>query len=604
MLRVDRVWLQLLVATLAGCAGVRDVDRTQRLRGRTLAQDELQGRDLRGADLTGVELWGMRLAGADLRGASLRGAAFHNVDFTGAVLRHADLTDAAFDGWAKPFVGEAPIGSSDKLVLDRADLRGAQVRHVKRFEVSSAEGARLSGLDLSQLSLNGAAFAGVDLTGATLHGASCVRCDLAGAKLDGADLSGAALAYARLVEATLGGSELRGADLRMADLRGTDLRSARLAGAKLAHAGYDATTRLPADFDAAAHGMQKLNAGAPLCPPEGVRIVATYDSPPCAPVTSLLVAGDLLLLGGEECVATADRRDPRKLRWLHHQETLDRVVSLVIEGHTLIAGSGTRFTHKASEFTSGGVDVFDLDFKDDRLQPWMRLDLEQPARLLGAHGATLALATAEAVLLANLADAEATPESLREIGRHSGGVQLVASGDGHSFYVPDQHWYEDLEAPLVHLDLTGAEPRLSLLAFDALAPAAGPIDEHTVFANLERRAVPLDLRDPSAPKRWPEMPWEGSSGAWLAGRIYTGGAGLQSFDPASGEWNTEAGYESDLCGILGQALEACSLEPDPWANLEWRVGTLATDDHYLYLWAHVEREYDSGKLFVLEPCGD
>lgn len=78
--------------------------------------------------------------------------------------------------------------------------------------------------------------------------ATLERADLRGANLGGANLRGLSLRAASLQGACLGGAELR-----HADLRGADLTDAGIEGAV-----FDATTRWPEGFDAAAHGARRV----------------------------------------------------------------------------------------------------------------------------------------------------------------------------------------------------------------------------------------------------------------------------------------------------------------------------------------------------------
>lgn len=155
--------------------------------------------------------------------------------------------------------------ASQRVALVGMDLRGC---HLMGIDLSykglpcNLNGARLSGVNLTDACLDGADLRGADLTDATLDGVSlvnadlrgatltrahCVTTNLTGAKLDHADLSEAQLGSATLTDVSLVGAHidwahmptalagvnLSGLDLTCADLAERDLSRAVLVGASL-----------------------------------------------------------------------------------------------------------------------------------------------------------------------------------------------------------------------------------------------------------------------------------------------------------------------------------------------------------------------------------
>ncbi|XXX81336.1 DUF2169 domain-containing protein [Sorangium sp. So ce134] len=115
----------------------------------------------------------------------------------------------------------------------------------------SFAGARLAGLDLSELDLRGLVFTRADLTGARLREARLDGADLTRARLDRADLTRASLARAVAVEASLYGADLTGADLTAVNLSEAGLRGAALAGARLDEADLTGATLAQANLERA-----------------------------------------------------------------------------------------------------------------------------------------------------------------------------------------------------------------------------------------------------------------------------------------------------------------------------------------------------------------
>lgn len=177
----------------------------------------VQTPDFRGRDLAGSEVQEADFKCADLRDATLAGAELIRGD-----LRGADLTGADLQG---------------------ADLRHADLRHVTALGADMAE-ARLTSADLREADLRDVTFRCPDCPAERVH-ASFWWVNLQGADLRGADF---------------GRSDLGLANLQQADLRGANLSQVLRLGtppdhALLRAAIYDASTKLPPNFDPASRGM-------------------------------------------------------------------------------------------------------------------------------------------------------------------------------------------------------------------------------------------------------------------------------------------------------------------------------------------------------------
>jgi uncharacterized protein YjbI with pentapeptide repeats len=154
------------------------------------------------------------------------------LDFSGAVLRGADLRGAHFQGaWLK---GASLQGAwLEGAHLEGADLRGARL-----------ERARLFGAQLDRANLNQAHLDGADLNEAHLDGAV-----LREAHLEGADFRRTHLNGAVLNEAHLDGADLTGARLERASLLGARGLSQSLIDGALGDAG----TQLPSGLARPSH---------------------------------------------------------------------------------------------------------------------------------------------------------------------------------------------------------------------------------------------------------------------------------------------------------------------------------------------------------------
>jgi uncharacterized protein YjbI with pentapeptide repeats len=129
------------------------------------------GPNLAGRHLTSSDLskYSSGLQCANLTGADLSGLSLAQVDFTGAVMRdanlqHADLTQAT---------------------LDQADLSGANLSNAQMTQVSAKDaklvGAQLGHVDLTQADLTGADLAKANLSGTTFTQATLDQANFTGA---------------------------------------------------------------------------------------------------------------------------------------------------------------------------------------------------------------------------------------------------------------------------------------------------------------------------------------------------------------------------------------------------------------------------------------
>ena len=153
-------------------------------------------------DVKSLLLAGKPAKDIDFKGATLRGANLTNADLTGAYLTNADLTGAY--------------------------LIGANLRY-----------AYLTDANLTRANLTDAKLTDAILTGATLRYANLAY----------ADLTGASLAYADLTGASLTRVNLEGAFLTDADLTDAILTGAKLGGANLDGVKYNDKTTWPEGFD-------------------------------------------------------------------------------------------------------------------------------------------------------------------------------------------------------------------------------------------------------------------------------------------------------------------------------------------------------------------
>lgn len=157
-------------------------------------------RNLYWLNLGGAQLQGGNFTGAVLKKADLRNANLRNANFTGAILDTADLRDA-----------KLPMAT-----LTGASLRGAQL-----------DSAVLAGAQLRNANLDGAVLRGANFRKADLFDASLKKADLSYAMIPGAIFRGARLDSASLfgIGSTLDST--------------TDFRGAVMAGTYLLYADND-----------------------------------------------------------------------------------------------------------------------------------------------------------------------------------------------------------------------------------------------------------------------------------------------------------------------------------------------------------------------------
>ncbi|MFF8381908.1 pentapeptide repeat-containing protein [Streptomyces sp. NPDC015661] len=144
---------------------------------------DLTNVNLRGANLEKANFANAQIYGADFTGARLSEASFRRsvlqpgevelledhgpqgtVNFSGAVLEHADFRDALLEGAVFTGAWMTDV-QMQKAYVNRSDFRGANIASGK------FERADLTGSDVTDGRLNGADFTLADLAGATVAGA-------------------------------------------------------------------------------------------------------------------------------------------------------------------------------------------------------------------------------------------------------------------------------------------------------------------------------------------------------------------------------------------------------------------------------------------------
>lgn len=275
---------------------MRDVkwDTTTTLTGANFSAANLAGMDLGELDFTNAVFSGADLTGTNMSGATLSGASFSGTD-----LRQTNLGDAVGNRTAPidftgAFVDVAALGLDwSSLILVSTNLVGLSPS--TPLTGLNAQGAVLSGTDLSQgtftqpnfggATLDGTVFQGVTLTGAVFDGATgngtiftgvtatgasfqaqasfpssiFDSADLAGSSFDGANLSQASFLSAELQKATFDQ-----ADLTSAQLDGADLTSASFAGASMMRATLTGAVLESANLTGAILGGQDSTDAADL----------------------------------------------------------------------------------------------------------------------------------------------------------------------------------------------------------------------------------------------------------------------------------------------------------------------------------------------------
>jgi uncharacterized protein YjbI with pentapeptide repeats len=194
-----------------------------------------------------LDLHGIGLEGADLReGKFSRGFDLTRSTLASTDLTNADLTDANLTGAS---LSHATLVGAD---LTDAVVRGAWFYQTttrgftkeQLYSTASYEKKNLEGIDLGRNSLRGWDFSGQDLSCANLGSSS----------LNGTDFSAANLTNARLDGSTLTDSVLKGARLANADLSDTDPRSAMFDETTT----YNQWTTFPPGFDPVESGWTMI----------------------------------------------------------------------------------------------------------------------------------------------------------------------------------------------------------------------------------------------------------------------------------------------------------------------------------------------------------
>lgn len=236
------------------------------LEGASLADHDFTGANLSGLDFSGRDLSRTFLEAARLEGckfvnsnlenavlarANLKGAVFTRAKLKGANFGEAICTEALFDGGID--ASEAVFVRTD---LRRANLRG-MLLHKADINEALLDGADLSGIVASELTVLRSDFRGVILAGATIERSNLLELDVSGvdfrkSKLagtvfldviaDGANFDDAQLESLRVVGVD------RGSSLMNATFRRCNLRSAFFRGARLQKADFSDSLLDAADF--------------------------------------------------------------------------------------------------------------------------------------------------------------------------------------------------------------------------------------------------------------------------------------------------------------------------------------------------------------------
>ncbi|MCU0517881.1 MAG: pentapeptide repeat-containing protein [Oscillatoria sp. Prado101] len=198
--------------------------------------------DLAGASLSGVSLRNIDLTGSDLCGANLSWASITHSQFTGAILRRADLRCAALTGTNlnQAILSGANLSKVDLRMasLEEADLNWAVLQEADLTGCDLTD-CKLDQINLERAKLNGAKLLRAELMEANLRRASLIGANLTGANLRESHIEEASMREAILVEANLIEANLSGVNLREANLSQADLHRVVLTGADLSEATLD-----------------------------------------------------------------------------------------------------------------------------------------------------------------------------------------------------------------------------------------------------------------------------------------------------------------------------------------------------------------------------
>jgi uncharacterized protein YjbI with pentapeptide repeats len=190
----------------------------------------------------------------DLSNLTFRGENLSQSDFTGCLLKNADLRNAVFEG-AALFGCDLSNAKLNNAKMARADMRGANVSGANLFkadmtDVDMRQGRTIgrtsdqgSGADLFKNKSTGA----TQLVGSNLAGATMTKVAATGANFSGANLQDTKLQGVKMKDAKLKGADLSNADIGSADLRNADLSYSTMEGAK----GVENATTSGANFSKA-----------------------------------------------------------------------------------------------------------------------------------------------------------------------------------------------------------------------------------------------------------------------------------------------------------------------------------------------------------------
>lgn len=214
--------------------------------GLCLAGADFTAADLQGADLCHAALHDLSAHFVNLTRASCSSAWLRRAGFRCAVLKSADLTDAAAMrcDFASADLESANLSRADlrhsKFVrsnLNRAKFVEAKLRRavIARSELNEASFRRA---DLRQARLIRLRMNGADWSRARFRNAILIRCDLENLELPGASFAGADFRQCLLTDSFMPGANFRGAILRRAGLAGIDWAGADLRNADLTCATF------------------------------------------------------------------------------------------------------------------------------------------------------------------------------------------------------------------------------------------------------------------------------------------------------------------------------------------------------------------------------
>ena len=214
--------------------------------GLCLAGADITAADLQEADLCHAALHDLSAQFVNLTRASCSSAWLRRAGFRCAVLKSADLTDAAAMrcDFASADLESANLSRADlrhsKFVrsnLRRAKLVEANLRKavIARSELNDASFRRA---DLRQARLIRLRMNGADWSRARFRNAILIRCDLENLELPGASFAGADFRLCLLTDSFMPGANFRGAILRRAGLAGIDWAGADLRNADLTCATF------------------------------------------------------------------------------------------------------------------------------------------------------------------------------------------------------------------------------------------------------------------------------------------------------------------------------------------------------------------------------